>query len=66
MEDLGLSSCPSDIRAFLTSTPITQINSEFDQFVKQVQEVWEKDYSDLQLEFDIPFRELGFHGTPFK
>ena len=34
---------------------MTQINSEFNQFVKRVQEVWEKkDYSDLQLEFDIP------------
>jgi hypothetical protein len=24
----------------------------------------EKDYPDLGLEFDIPFRELGFSGTP--
>eukprot|EP00983_Pelagomonas_calceolata_P103489 1158918-Pelagomonas_calceolata.AAC.6 len=31
-----------------------------------VQELWERDYSDLQLEFDIPFRELGFHGVPQK
>ena len=43
-----------------------KINNEFNQFVKRVQEVWEKDFSDLGLEFDIPFRELGFHGTPFK
>jgi nucleosome binding factor SPN SPT16 subunit len=43
-----------------------KINNEFNQFVKRVQEVWEKDFGDLGLEFDIPFRELGFHGTPFK
>ena len=60
------SPCPS-FQAHPTSPHhIMQINSEFNQFVKRVQEVWEKDYSDLQLEFDIPFRELGFHGTPFK
>ncbi|KAF5837808.1 FACT complex subunit-domain-containing protein [Dunaliella salina] len=43
-----------------------KINSEFNSFVKRVQELWERDYSDLQLEFDIPFRELGFHGVPQK
>ena len=30
------------------------------------QELWERDYNELQLEFDIPFRELGFHGVPQK
>ncbi|KAG1678588.1 hypothetical protein FOA52_012595 [Chlamydomonas sp. UWO 241] len=43
-----------------------KINHEFSQFVKRVQEVWEKDYHDLGLEFDIPFRELGFNGTPHR
>lgn len=41
-----------------------RINADFQQFVKRVQELWEKDFSDLGLEFDIPFRELGFSGTP--
>lgn len=31
-----------------------------------IQELWEKDFADLQLEFDIPFRELGFHGVPHR
>jgi nucleosome binding factor SPN SPT16 subunit len=31
-----------------------------------VQELWERDFSALELEFDIPFRELGFSGVPFK
>jgi hypothetical protein len=28
------------------------------------QELWDKDFSDMRLEFDIPFRELGFMGVP--
>eukprot|EP00955_Chlamydomonas_euryale_P062190 358307-Chlamydomonas_euryale.AAC.12 len=43
-----------------------KINHEFSQFVKRVQELWEKDFHDLGLEFDIPFRELGFNGTPHR
>ena len=41
-------------------------NAEFQQFVRRVQEVWEKGFPELELEFDIPFRELGFYGVPFK
>ena len=42
-----------------------QINKEFSQFIKRVQQdIWERDYGDLNLEFEIPFRELGFHGVP--
>lgn len=68
-----------------------QINRQFSQFVKRVQQdIWERDYgcglvltvgcrgclrtikftsvcllcSDLNLEFEIPFRELGFFGVP--
>lgn len=33
-----------------------KINNEFQTFVKRVQENWERDYSSLDLEFDIPFR----------
>jgi len=43
-----------------------KVNAEFQQFVKRVQEVWEKDFAELHLEFDIPFRELGFYGTPHR
>jgi len=43
-----------------------KINLEFQTFVKRVQELWERDFRDLELEFDIPFRELGFMGVPFK
>lgn len=42
-----------------------QINREFSQFIKKVQQdIWEKDFGDLNLEFEIPFRELGFFGVP--
>lgn len=41
-----------------------KVNAEFQQFVRRVQELWEKDFAELQLEFDIPFRELGFQGVP--
>lgn len=33
-----------------------KINEDFQQFVKKVQELWERDFPDLQMEFDIPFR----------
>ena len=39
-----------------------KINQEFGQFVKKVQELWEKDLPDMGLEFDIPFRWAGLHG----
>ncbi|KAG2482945.1 hypothetical protein HYH03_018170 [Edaphochlamys debaryana] len=43
-----------------------KINGEFQQFVKRVQEMWGKDCPDLGLEWDIPFRELGFSGVPHR
>lgn len=44
-----------------------KINAEFQAFVKRVSELWEQPHlKDLELEFDIPFRELGFHGVPYK
>lgn len=44
-----------------------KINGEFQAFVKRVSELWEQPHlKDLELEFDIPFRELGFHGVPHK
>ncbi|KAH7421678.1 hypothetical protein KP509_13G070600 [Ceratopteris richardii] len=44
-----------------------KINSEFNTFVKRVSELWEQpQFKDLDLEFDVPFRELGFHGVPHK
>ncbi|GMH36216.1 hypothetical protein BSKO_04084 [Bryopsis sp. KO-2023] len=43
-----------------------RINKEFQIFVKRVQEHWETEFSDLRLEFDIPFRDLGFNGVPHK
>ncbi len=30
------------------------------------QEMWGKDCPDLNLEWDIPFRELGFSGVPHR
>lgn len=33
-----------------------RINAEYQQFVRRVQELWERDFSELQLEFDIPFK----------
>ncbi|KAJ7569137.1 hypothetical protein O6H91_01G063000 [Diphasiastrum complanatum] len=44
-----------------------KINSEFQAFVKRIGELWEQPHlKDLDLEFDIPFRQLGFHGVPSK
>ena len=33
-----------------------KINADFQQFVRRVQELWERDFPDLNLEFDVPFR----------
>lgn len=42
-----------------------QVNKDFSQFIKKVQQdIWERDFGDLNLEFEIPFRELGFYGVP--
>jgi len=43
-----------------------RVNAGYQAFVKQVQQIWEKDFRNLDLEFDIPFRELGFQGVPHK
>jgi len=43
-----------------------RINAEFLTFTKRCQELWEKEHSALELEFDIPFKELGFTGVPHK
>jgi hypothetical protein len=43
-----------------------KINNEFSAFVKRVQELWERDFSDIGLEFDVPFRELAFEGVPHR
>ena len=41
-------------------------NGNYQAFTKQVSQVWERDFRNLDLEFDIPFRELGFTGVPNK
>ena len=33
-----------------------KINADFQQFVRRVQEMWERDFPELNLEFDVPFR----------
>ena len=43
-----------------------RVNNDFNNYVKKVQDLWEKDHRELNLEFDIPFRELGFPGVPHK
>ncbi|GBG67251.1 hypothetical protein CBR_g88540 [Chara braunii] len=43
-----------------------KVNTDFQQFVRRIQELWEKDFRNLDLEFDIPFRELGFPGVSYK
>ncbi|WIA33317.1 hypothetical protein OEZ86_006455 [Tetradesmus obliquus] len=43
-----------------------KINADFNQFVRRVQEHWEREIPNQQLEFDIPFRELGFEGVPHR
>ena len=43
-----------------------KIQKEFSHFAKRVQDIWEKDFPELNLEFDTPFHELGFQGVAFK
>lgn len=38
---------------------INKINADFQAFVKRVEE-------DHRVEFDIPYKDLGFHGVPFR
>ncbi|KAI4364642.1 hypothetical protein MLD38_020704 [Melastoma candidum] len=44
-----------------------KINTDFQTFVNRVNELWgQPQFNGLELEFDQPLRELGFHGVPFK
>ncbi|ONK78791.1 uncharacterized protein A4U43_C02F22470 [Asparagus officinalis] len=44
-----------------------RINMDFQSFVNKVQDLWgQPQFRDLDLEFDQPLRELGFHGVPHK
>lgn len=44
-----------------------RIMKDFEHFVKKVMEVWEASpWRELDLEFDVPYRELGFCGVPYK
>lgn len=42
----------------------TKLNQTFKEFCKKVEQTAER--SQYPLSFDIPYRELGFQGTPFK
>ncbi|XP_065003981.1 FACT complex subunit SPT16-like [Musa acuminata AAA Group] len=44
-----------------------RINMEFQNFVNKVQDHWaQPQFKALDLEFDMPLRELGFYGVPHK
>ncbi|KAG6511843.1 hypothetical protein ZIOFF_029921 [Zingiber officinale] len=44
-----------------------KINMEFQSFVNKVHDIWaQPQFKGLDLEFDMPLRELGFHGVPHK
>lgn len=44
-----------------------KINTDFQNFVNRVNDLWGQPQSKgLDLEFDQPLRELGFHGVPHK
>ncbi|XP_065867180.1 FACT complex subunit SPT16-like [Euphorbia lathyris] len=44
-----------------------KINMDFQSFVNRVNDLWSQpQFGGLDLEFDQPLRELGFHGVPFK
>ncbi|CAI9765250.1 unnamed protein product [Fraxinus pennsylvanica] len=44
-----------------------KINVDFQNFVNRVNDLWgQAQFKDLDLEFDQPLRELGFHGVPYK
>ncbi|XVF41714.1 hypothetical protein PTKIN_Ptkin01aG0302300 [Pterospermum kingtungense] len=44
-----------------------KINMDFQSFVNRVNDLWgQPQFNDLDLEFDQPLRELGFHGVPNK
>ncbi|XP_052192943.1 FACT complex subunit SPT16-like [Diospyros lotus] len=44
-----------------------KINMDFQNFVNRVNDLWgQPQFKGLDLEFDQPLRELGFHGVPYK
>ncbi|KAK6242924.1 hypothetical protein QUC31_009333 [Theobroma cacao] len=44
-----------------------KINMDFQNFVNRVNDLWgQPQFKALDLEFDQPMRELGFHGVPHK
>ncbi|KAG8366301.1 hypothetical protein BUALT_Bualt17G0062100 [Buddleja alternifolia] len=44
-----------------------KINMDFQHFVNRVNDLWgQAQFKGLDLEFDQPLRELGFHGVPHK
>lgn len=44
-----------------------KINTDFQTFVSRVTDLWgQAQFKGLDLEFDQPLRELGFHGVPHK
>lgn len=44
-----------------------KINMDFQNFVNRVNDLWgQNQFKGLDLEFDQPFRDLGFHGVPHK
>ncbi|KAF6173262.1 hypothetical protein GIB67_026957 [Kingdonia uniflora] len=43
-----------------------RINMDFQNFVNKVNDLWAPQLGELNLEFDQPLRELGFHGVPHK
>lgn len=44
-----------------------KINMDFQSFVNRVNDLWgQPKFKGLDLEFDQPLRELGFHGVPYK
>ncbi|KAK4742442.1 hypothetical protein SAY87_000443 [Trapa incisa] len=44
-----------------------KINMDFNSFVNRANDLWDQpQFRGMDLEFDQPLRELGFHGVPFK
>ncbi|RZC84595.1 hypothetical protein C5167_047383 [Papaver somniferum] len=44
-----------------------RINMDFSNFVNKVNDLWgQPQFRGMDLEFDQPLRELGFHGVPYK
>ncbi|MCL7022174.1 hypothetical protein MKW94_024963 [Papaver nudicaule] len=44
-----------------------RINMDFSNFVNKVNDLWSQpQFRGMELEFDQPLRELGFHGVPYK